>query len=243
VRVLFPFVGDAIGGSHHSAALLICELPALGVGPCVLIHRPGPLEKFLADRCFPNQSATRLPVWESGAGPIGSMFRLLAVTPKLWRELRRFEVDVVHANDGRMAISCSLPCRLAGIPLVIHQRTRFAPWRISTLALGMVARVLAISRFTQASLPDRGHDRSRVVANPFDLAAVSSREHAREDVARELGLDPARPLLAFVGTLQKQKRPLVALQALARLRMVGVDAVLLLIGRDSWGEAHAARLY
>ena len=243
MRALLPFVGDTIGGSHHSALLLIRELPRLGIDPVVLVHLPGPLSGFLAEHGIRNQAVTDLPVWKAGAGQLWSVFRLLAGTPRLWRQLRRLDVDVVHVNDGRMAISWSLPCRLAGIPLVIHQRTRFAPSRISTLALGMAARVLTISRFTQASLPDSVRDRCRVVANPFDLAAVSSREHAREDVARELGLDPTRPLLAFVGTLQKQKRPLVALQALARLRVAGVDAVLLLIGRDSGSEARAVRAF
>jgi GalNAc-alpha-(1->4)-GalNAc-alpha-(1->3)-diNAcBac-PP-undecaprenol alpha-1,4-N-acetyl-D-galactosaminyltransferase len=237
VKVLLPFVGDTIGGSHHSAALLIRELPGLDIDPVVLIHRSGQLEPFLVERGIRVQSESNLPVWEGGSGPISSIFRLLAITPRLWLRLRALNVDVVHVNDGRMAISWCLACRLAGVPLVIHQRTRFAPSRVSALALGMAARVLAISRFTQASLPTSIHERSCIVANPFDGAVALNRKTVRAEVVTELGLDAARPLVVFVGTLQKQKRPRVALQTLAMLRDAGVDAVLLMVGRASGAEA------
>ena len=44
-------------------------------------------------------------------------------------------VEAVHVNDARMMISWAIAYRLAGIPLVVHQRTRFVPSRLSKFCL------------------------------------------------------------------------------------------------------------
>lgn len=241
MRVLFPFVGETIGGSHHSATLLIRELPSVNVEPVVLLHRHGPLEKFLADHGITSQALTTLPMWDGG-GLLWSAISFFAVAPRLWWQLRRLGVNIVHVNDGRMAISWCLACRFAGVPLVIHQRTRFTPSRLSALALSMAKKVLAISQFTLATLPENLLGKSSVLLNPFEKIAPSNRKVARAEVANELDIDEARPLIVLVGTLQRQKRPLVALQALAILRNVGIDAMLLVVGRDSGDAAREVEL-
>lgn len=239
MRILFPFVGDTVGGSHHSAALLIANLPSVGMEAVVVVHRNGPLQNFFAARGIQNQATTPLPFWQAGRWAFINIFRMLAVTPGLLRELHRQRVDVVHVNDGRMAISWSLACRVLGIPLVVHQRTFFAKSRISSLALNLAARVLAISRFTSNSLPSHVQSRVRLVSNPLDSTILFDRAGARADVVSEFHLDVSQYLLIFVGTLQSQKRPRIALQALALLRQAGIDAAILVIGRGEGAEADA----
>ncbi len=239
MKILFPFVGDTVGGSHESAVLLIVNLPNAGVDPVVVVHRDGPLLNFLAARGIANKATAHLPFWERGGGPLMSLFRILAITPRLTYELYRQQVDIVHVNDGRMAISWSLACRVLGIPLVVHQRTFFAKSRISSLALELASRVLVISQFTSDSLPSHIRPRARLVANPLDTTTLHDRAIARADVAREFHLDTFQYLLIFVGTLQSQKRPRIALQALALLRQEGIDAAMLIVGRDGGTEAEA----
>jgi glycosyltransferase involved in cell wall biosynthesis len=239
MKILFPFVGDTVGGSHESAVLLIANLPNAGMEPVVVVHRDGPLLNFLAARGVVNKATAHLPLWERGGGPLISLFRILAITPRLTYELYRQQVDIVHVNDGRMAISWSLACRVLGIPLVVHQRTFFARSRISSLALNLASRVLVISQFTSDSLPPHVRPRVRLVANPLDTSTLHDRATARAEVAREFHLDTFQYLLIFVGTLQSQKRPRIALQALALLRQEGIDAAILVVGRDGGAESEA----
>lgn len=239
MRILFPFVGDTVGGSHHSAALLIANLPSAGMEAVVVVHRNGPLQNFFAARGIQNQATTPLPFWEAGRWAFINVFRMLTVTPRLLRELYRQRVDVVHVNDGRMAISWSLACWVFGIPLVIHQRTFFAKSRISSLALNLAAQVIAISRFTSDSLPSKIRQHVQLISNPLDKTIHYDRAAARVELAREFHLGISQYLLIFVGTLQSQKRPLIALQALALLRQAGIDAKMLVVGRGEGAEAEA----
>ena len=42
MRVLFPFIGNSVGGSHVSAVDLILRLAEAKIEPKVLLHRAGP---------------------------------------------------------------------------------------------------------------------------------------------------------------------------------------------------------
>ena len=49
MKVLFPFVGDSVGGSHNSILELYRELCKNDIPSCILIHQKGPLSLFLDD--------------------------------------------------------------------------------------------------------------------------------------------------------------------------------------------------
>lgn len=240
MRVLFPFVGETIGGSHHSAALLMRALPPHGIEPVAFVHRAGPLRDFLLAQGIDVLKPEPLPLWEQDGGPIRSLLHLACITPIIWRCLRRLGVQAVHTNDGRMSNTWAPAARLAGKPLIVHQRTRLAPSRLSNLALGLAQAVIAISDYTRDSLPPSLRGKARVITNPF-AADTPDRTAARAAVTAELGLPPTSPLLAFVGTLQRQKRPLQALAALARLHARGLRPILLIAGRTEGAEADAVR--
>ncbi|MEW6593823.1 MAG: glycosyltransferase family 4 protein [Thermodesulfobacteriota bacterium] len=242
MRVLFPFVGDTVGGSHHSVALLLSALPSLGIQPVCLIHRRGLLAPFFrANGIESLDDAVGLPVWESEGGGPRNIVRLLALIPRITEALRRYGADVVHVNDARMAITWGVPSRLLGIPLVVHQRTRLVPSRISQLALASATAIVAISEFTRQSLPARMLPRTNVVANPFSSPRVGDRSAARAALRERFGLPHERPIIAVVGTIQAQKRQTVAVEVLAALHDRGFVATLLLVGRAEGFEVGAVR--
>jgi GalNAc-alpha-(1->4)-GalNAc-alpha-(1->3)-diNAcBac-PP-undecaprenol alpha-1,4-N-acetyl-D-galactosaminyltransferase len=233
VRIIFPFVGDTVGGSHHSAALLMKELRSLGIEPLVLIHQPGPLALFFDRSAIPYE-ISNLPFWHSDGGLVFRTIRALSLIPRLFLRLRHCRPEVVHVNDGRMAISWALPCLLAGVRLIIHQRTCLAPSRAYKFALLLASRVVSISEFTENSLPNWAKKKSRLLFNPFESVPIGTRSQVREDVRSELELGSDSRIIVFVGTIQEQKRPLVALKALAQFRQSGGEnAALLMIGRIS----------
>lgn len=240
MKVLFPFVGDSIGGSHRSAALLISELPKCGVEPVCFVHRGGPLFDFLRGNGLQPAPISGLPYVELSGGVPAYLLRLVHASFKAWLVLQQCRPDIVHVNDARMMITWAFVARASGIPLVVHQRTRLAQSRITKLALSQAAAIVSISDFVAGTLPSTLRERSTVISNPFASPKRFSRSQAREPIVRELSLDPHLPIIACIGTLQAQKRPVIAVAAIAELRRIGLPVNLLLIGRA--GGPHTVKV-
>jgi len=86
-----------------------------------------------------------------------------------------------------------------------------------------------------------------VDAEVFYPASDKGRQTLREQWSRELGISPQLPWIVFVGRLDTQKNPALLLEAFAKLRQAGRDAVLLMVGdgvlrRDLTRQAQSARI-
>ena len=230
-RILFPFVGDTVGGSHQSAALLISALYALNMQPLVLIHRYGPLRKFFVDRSIQTLTFSSLPVWEKKSSTIGGLIYFIFVTLKLLPALKKLKVDLVHVNDGRMAISWSLATRIFRLPFVVHQRTLLSKSRLTEIALSRASVIVAISEHTRRSLPNSFLPKIIIIQNPFNANIAADRHETRNETAKLFSLDPLAPILVFAANISYQKRPLVALGVMSILRKKGIKATLLVSGR------------
>ena len=236
IRVAFPFVGDTIGGSHISAALLMAELPRHGFSPVAIVHQDGPLLPWLEKRGL-NFVRADLPMLQSGAAGIAAVLRIVSIAPRLALFLRRNGFALVHANDGRMITSWMPAARLAGCATVAHRRTRWSVSRLSDIAFSFAQKVIAISRYVESTLPALLSSKSIVIANPFERFDIS-RSDARRHVAVLVGADG--PVIAFIGTLQRQKRPDIFLRSAAIIQAQCPDLRFLMIGRDG-DEGAAAR--
>jgi glycosyltransferase involved in cell wall biosynthesis len=236
LRVAFPFVGDAIGGSHISAALLMAALPEHGFSPIAIVHQDGPLLPFLGQRGLDCMHVD-LPCLRPGAAGIPAVLDIFIMAPRLAAFLRENEFTLVHANDGRMITGWMPGARLAGCGTIAHRRTRWSPSRLSDIALSFAQKVIAISRYVETTLPQGLREKSVVIANPFESTAIS-RTDARKRVMTLEGSDA--PVVAFVGTLQRQKRPDIFLRAAAIIHRQRPDIRFVLIGRDG-EEGDAAR--
>jgi glycosyltransferase involved in cell wall biosynthesis len=239
VRVLFPFVGDSVGGSHRSAALLIGALDRARFEPVVLLHRDGPLQDLLGKAGIPFVRAHDLPLYDPAPGRAAAALGLLEAVPYLAGFLRHERIGIVHAHDARMSVTWALPARLAGRKFILHQRTRFISSRLTTLAARLAHRIVAISNYNAGTLPLAFKSRATVVANPFDTVALSpDRPAARAAILAAAGLPGDRAIVSFVGTLQEQKRPFVFVEAAAEIaRQAKLPVAFLMFGRDAEGLA------
>ena len=238
IRVAFPFVGDSIGGSHISASLLMRELPEYGFAPFALVHCRGVLSDWLDDRGL-QVVCQKLPFLPPGRGGLPAIFQLAAITPRLALFLRQNNIRLIHTNDGRTAATWMPACRLAGAKAIAHQRTRWIPSRLANWTMRLADRSIPISNFVRNSMPLDVQERAAVVANPFDCD-VPDREAGRSAV--ELLIGSSAPVVAFVGTLQSQKRPEIFLGAAARINRRRPDVRYLMVGRDGEIGAEMRRL-
>ena len=142
-------------------------------------------------------------------GPL--MFLSLA---RHWPRLRRLGAQVIFATwaypDGFAAV---LLGALARVPVVVKvhgsdvehldaDRIRRA---LTVWALGRAARVVSVARYLKDALVRHGLDAGRiaVVYNGLDRDRFKPRD--RLQCRAELGLDPARRLVAYVGNLKDDK--------------------------------------
>lgn len=227
-RVMFPFVGDSVGGSHVSAALLMAALPEQGFSPLAVVHRDGPLHAWLRLRGLPVMRAD-LPFLSVGGGMAGFV-RIAAAAPRLALFVRSNELAIVHANDGRMIATWMPAARLAGSVAIAHRRTRWSPSRLAHLGLRLASGIVTVSDYVRDSLPADLRRRAAVIANPFELEQGANGD-GRAAIRGLVGGDG--PVVAFVGTLQPQKRPDVFLRAAAVVHRKRNDVRFVLIGRDN----------
>jgi glycosyltransferase involved in cell wall biosynthesis len=167
------------------------------------------------------------------------VLKIFVIAPRLALFLRRNGFTLVHANDGRMITSWMPAGWLAGCKTMAHRRTRWSVSRLSDIAFSFAQKVIAISQYVESTLPPSIRAKSVVIANPFEPDGMS-RADARKRVVDLVGGDA--PVVVFIGTLQRQKRPDIFLRAAAIMYAQRPDIRFLLIGRDGDHGAAARAL-
>src|SRR3954466_16376892 len=152
------------------------------------------------------------------------------------------DADVVHSHTWYANLAGHLAKLLYGVPHVMtsHSLEPLRPWKAEQLgggyavsswiektALENADAVIAVSRGMRedvlAAYPSVDPDRVRVVHNGIDTELFAPRPD--DAVLQSLGIDPARPLVTFVGRITRQKGLPHLLRAAAALP---ADAQLLL---------------
>lgn len=231
-------MGDSVGGSHVSALLLIRGLDASRYEPMIVVHEEGVLAAHLRGLGMPYHLLPIRGAFHGGPGLTELARRFASCLRAIVGFLRSHAVDLVHANDLRSNQSWAAPARLAGAPLVWHQRTKYAPSRITLLTMSLASKVLCNSTYCRSTLPRRFRQDVEVVINPFETAGKPpDRSAARRMILAEAGRAGAVKLVGFCGTLSRQKRPegFIEAAALVKRRLSG-DVLFVLIGPDRDGR-------
>jgi glycosyltransferase involved in cell wall biosynthesis len=123
-RVLFPFVGDTVGGSHLAALQLIDGLKVQKYESIICVHEEGLLSEYLIKHNYNFIVLPQLDISFSwGGGPFKHIFKKMICIRSFRLFLKKNCIDIVHTNDRRMHILWSNICRFSLSKLVWHQRT------------------------------------------------------------------------------------------------------------------------
>ncbi|WP_430594420.1 glycogen synthase [Isoptericola sp. QY 916] len=147
--------------------------------------------------------------------------------------------DVLHSHTWYANLAGHVGGLLHGVPHVVtaHSLEPLRPWKAEQLGGGYAlsswaertaylgaAGVIAVSAGMRADIlrvyPELDPERVHVVHNGIDLAGwrrPADGDPAAERVVRELGIDPERPAVVFVGRITRQKGLPYLLRAAARL--------------------------
>jgi len=169
--------------------------------------------------------------------------------------LRSHRYDIVHTHSAKAGTIGRLAARRAGVPVVIHtfhsfgwqaadghhtgplDRARSAAkkWVFIQLERFVAARsdalitVCNLNRREAIDLALAPPEKLTTVYSGIDLARFEARL-TREQVCRELGLDPCRPVVGAVGRLATQKAPLDLVRAAQLTLARRPDAQFVLVG-------------
>jgi glycosyltransferase involved in cell wall biosynthesis len=157
----------------------------------------------------------------------------------LARAARRFRADVVHANSPRAGIMAAMARRLGGPPFVVRAHEHLPPTPVGRAVRSLIVRtagaVAAVSDYTAAKFNEG-------LEQPVATRTYNSIDHPRFDPERvqpaalrgQLGLAPGSALLGHVAQITPWKGQDTAIRAVARLREAGLDAHLVLVGRNAF---------
>lgn len=190
--------------------------------------------------------------------PLTRTFSPLADLRALWhlyRVLRREKPTIVHTHTPKPGLLGQLAARMAGVPVVINTLHGFyfhehTPPRARRFYIGM-EKIAALC--SDVILSQNGEDVETAVREHicppqrikrlgngidvcrFDPATITAATRAAKQ--HELGIDPHRPVVGFVGRLVAEKGLLELFQAMQTVIAQRPDVQLLIIGPEEPDKA------
>lgn len=202
MKVLYPFVGDSIGGSHRSIIELYNELKDSDITPIFVLHKIGVLSELFDSL---NIKYEHIPVKRlAGESPciFKVFFSIVCNLFKLSKFIHKNRIDVVHGNDLRINLTWSLPTRLSSAFYLWHQRSLMSPsilWKISTI---LADHFVTISQCVHDSLPSNiSKSKKTLVLNPFNTKTYYKREASRKWINKLYGISKNDILFGYIGRL------------------------------------------
>ena len=170
-KIIFPFVGDSIGGSHISSILLIKELQKKKINVKIILHKKGPLTIYLKKHNlkFEYLKIKKLP------GKNFTFFNFFKNLFSSYKEIRNYlkndkDVDIVHGNDLIINLLWSFSSFFLK-KFIWHQRTLLKN-KNSLLGIYMFIfsnKVICISKSVSNSLPFYLNFCKKTIYNPINF--------------------------------------------------------------------------
>lgn len=206
-RVLFPFVGDSLGGSHLSTLALIRNLKGEGFEPVIALNQTGILSEYLDQQNIQWQLLERMPIVKKTSRLL-QLIKMIRCGLTLAPYLKNNNVDIVHTNDYRMHHTWLFPAWLTGTKHIWHQRSAISSKSLDFYT-SYVTEVVTISEYCRKQFPPKMSKRAVVIANPVSsYLEIENKNKKRRQLLNEIGADNDAFLVAWVGNWHPHKRPL-----------------------------------
>lgn len=228
-----------LGGAQQNTLFTVAHLDRSRFRPLLITGEAGLLDDEAAS--LPDVGFHRIASLVRPISPRRDGRALLDLT----RLLKRLRPVIVHTHSSKAGILGRWAARLAGVPVLLHSIHGFgftpgqspATRRLLVQAERATARLttgfIAVSEANRRQGIALGlfpPDRCTVIRSGIDLAAYRGLQVDRAGKRRELGLDPARPLIGMVAPFKPQKAPLDFIRVMAAVHQARPDAQALLVG-------------
>lgn len=237
MKVLFPFVGDSVGGSQRSTVELYLGLVKQNeITPLFVLHEDhGPLARLLNESGIPYQ---RLMLTEL-AGERPSLTHVAISAIRCFLPIRRFlrehEIDVVHGNDLRINLTWSFAARFSHSKFIWHQRTVLSNSLLWNGIRFLTDFFVPISRYVDDSSPSNLITwRRRMILNPFTIEEYDQQK-VREELLKSNQIPFDSFIVGYLGRLVERKNIEQLIRAFAAFREKYNKSVLMIVGTGHKG--------
>ena len=232
MKILFPFTGDSVGGSHQSILELYRALENSALTPIFVLHKIGPLSNFLDDLGIPYE---HIPIKHlAGESPnlLRIIFSVVLNFFKISSFIRRNKIDIIHGNDLRINLTWSLPTRLSNASYVWHQRSVMSSSILWNVSVYLADYFVTISKYVHQSLPSNiPKSKKKLILNPFNIERHYEHGKSREWIDMLYSIPKNAILLGYIGRLVDWKNIDFLIKCFARFNKYSdVNAHLLIVG-------------
>jgi len=207
LKVLFPFVGDSVGGSHVSTLELYSSLISENISAVIVIHKgDGPLSQYLYNKNIPFFILKSSKLAGEKPGKLSIIIGIMTNFFHFSKFIRKHKIDIVHGNDLRVNLSWSLPARFFSKGFVWHQRTLLSNSRFWILIRYLCDYFVAISEVVMQGAPRNiKNSQKKIVYNPFNTNFSTNKELERRCTFEKYNLPQDCFLVGCVGRVVNYK--------------------------------------
>ena len=214
-RILYPFSGKTVGGSHHSTLAIIDALDRSKFEPVIVLHENGgPLANLLRAE---NRAYETLPL---------NFFAALHF-------IKKHRIDAVHLDNGSLRLYWFPAAKLCRVPYIHFQRTLVLRGHLEKrFSYALFDAAISNSKQTQHSIPKLPKHVLQAISYPVINLAYSPQDRAqnRDFCLHAAGLTAQKPLIGYVANMRDEKRPLTFIAAAKILKEHGIDAHYYMVG-------------
>jgi len=242
LKILFPFVGDSIGGSHISTLELYSSLVDANIDAIIVLHIGcGKLAKYLRARNIPFYVLNSYKLAGENPKIFYIFFGIFANFISFSVFIKKHKIDIVHGNDLRINLSWSLPSQIFSKGFVWHQRTLLSKSKLWILIRFLCSYFVAISDVVMQSSPKNISERKKkIVYNPFNVSAMADKASARSQIIKNYNINNSF-FLGYVGRIVEYKNITLILKSFSLIQQK--DFYLLIVGSGSEFYINKLKLY
>ena len=228
-----------LGGAQQNTLYTVSHLNRTKFLPVLITGEPGILDEEA--KALPGVTFLQVHSLVREIRPLKDCRALL----KLTTILRKLRPMVVHTHSSKAGILGRMAAQLAGVPIVIHSihgygLTPVQHPLVRRMLLGLERLVSKkTTRFFSVSEANRrqgiawglfSSDRCVVIRSGVDFKALRGTSVDKPSKKRELGLDPARPVVGVVAPMKPQKAPLDFVRVTALVRQTHPNVQFVMVG-------------
>jgi glycosyltransferase involved in cell wall biosynthesis len=235
-RVIFPFRGAELGGSHLATFTLATAIQRRSQTECVVLCAEDTLIMAEAKRLG-------LSTLASGEAPTGrnnaiTDFTRLRHRRSLLKAAARGRRSVVHTNDVNSLRAWGLPARLSGMGVVYHHHALNRMWWPPHLvSLSYANAIVCVSDSTIAAMRGWRRD-ARKELNPFEIDRSVDRHTSRKALLQEFGWPNDTRIVGWIGNFWERKRPGFFIDTAVALARMDPRCRFVMFGRDGDHTKH-----
>ncbi|MGQ9630797.1 MAG: glycosyltransferase family 4 protein [bacterium] len=209
-RILyFNHYSDIVGGGEVSLVNLIGGLNRSSYEPIVVTPYRGTLAEAVesAGASFAPFGTTERIISASAENPPRGPLELASVgldlaslTLRLRRLIKEEEIDLAHLNGFKSCILAGAAAKLAGIPVVYHDRIAARHGPLDSYAARLADRIIAISRKVAGKYGIKSMRKVKIIPNGVDLSRFNY-NIIDNTLRAEMGVSPGETVVGTVGQL------------------------------------------